>query len=102
MEIAPDHPDRGAWRIDRHLRSEDDVRTTRAIDQTIEPLRFGDLIIVKKRNPIGAGMVQTRVAGDRDIVRRRMNVANRELGSEFRDEAFGAGLRIIVDDDHLE
>ena len=72
--------------------------------ETIQPLRFGALIIVDERDQVTGGTTNGTVPGQGNVLHRFQVIANRETRAchETRYHLFGRPVPIVVDDDDLE
>ena len=106
VEIAGAHPGRRRFWIDRLNRTENRVPLSacRLAKKSAQPDRRCDLVVIQEREPLGGGRIEARVAGDRDVARRRMDI-NRieiELARGRLDQLARRGIAGIVGDDHAD
>jgi hypothetical protein len=104
MQVGPFYP---IWRVGRitsngwsnhHIGSAFD----QSIEQRSEPCRRRSLVIVDERNERRGRVIETRIARDRDILKRGMNVdtIERKSGSSGLYHVSGGWEGVIVGNDH--
>ncbi|MCY1295868.1 hypothetical protein D9M68_382130 [compost metagenome] len=103
MKVAAAHPVRRGQRVFGANRAEHDIGPGRSgrVEQLQEPRPRYGLVVIDESEIVTGAIVETGIAGDRDVRRRAMHVEDLEGHGRAHlvDQRLGTRRRVVVGDD---
>jgi len=106
MEIALAHPGRSRWRVKRLHGTENGIPLSALglAEETDQPTRRGSFVIIEEGEPLPFGRIEAGIAGDGDVICRRMHIDRIECQVARRrgDQIARDGLLGVVRNDNAD